>query len=914
MGVAVERRRAAGPWAASALARALAVVLLAAGLAPADPLAWPPATRDSRPWTRWWWLGSAVDEPGLTRELELLAAAGFGGVEICPIYGVVGEEARAVPFLSPRFVALVAHASAEARRLGMAVDLTTGTGWPFGGPTVSGEDAASALVVRKLRLAGGAAADPDALGGARIVAAMAVADGTGERLDLGNRAGPDGRLLWTVPKGQWSLYAALLRGTGQKVKRAAPGGEGLVLDPYAEEALARYLAGFDAALGPRASAPELRAQFHDSFEYYGASGTPGIAAEFARRSGYPLRDALPALAGDGVGDVVARVQGDYRRTLAALHLAYVRRWASWSRGRGNLSRNQAHGGPANLLDVYAAADIPETEVFGQPDEAQVPRLKLASSAAHLTGRALAAAEAFTWLGEHFQVPLWRAKEAADWLFLAGVNHLVYHGVPYSPADAEWPGWQFYASVNFGPRGGLWRDMPQLGAYVARCQSVLQAGVPDADVLLYHSPDDAWDTAGELLLQNPVPKAFEEAGLRLWQRGFQWDAVSDALLETARADGGRIRLGAGSYQVVLVPRVVRLAPAALRRLLQVAREGGRVAFLGGLPSDVPGLGALEPRRAELRALAASAGLDGASGDRPVGRGRVLAGDDVERLLAAAGVGRETVADAGLQLVRRRIGRDRVYFVVNRSARPFDAWAPLESAAASVVRLDPLAPQRTGRLASRAGPAGGTEVLLALAPGESAVLRAVEEPVSGPPWPEAVASGPAAPLGGTWSVEFVDGGPARPAGFEAAAPGSWTDRGDPEAQRFAGTARYTLAFERPLAERADDWLLDLGEVRDSARVRLNGRPVATVWSRPFRVRLGPLPEGRATLEVEVTNLAANRIRDLDLRGVRWKRFHDANVVGVDYKPLDASAWPVRASGLLGPVTLQPLACPRPAGARP
>jgi hypothetical protein len=128
--------------------RGLAVLLLASRLAAADPLAWPALTRDSRPWTRWWWLGSAVDEKGLTRELEQLSAAGFGGVEVCPIYGVVGEEERAVPFLSPRFVALVAHASAEARRLGMAVDLTTGTGWPFGGPTVGGEDAAPSSCAR----------------------------------------------------------------------------------------------------------------------------------------------------------------------------------------------------------------------------------------------------------------------------------------------------------------------------------------------------------------------------------------------------------------------------------------------------------------------------------------------------------------------------------------------------------------------------------------------------------------------------------------------------------------------------------------------------------------------------------------------------------------------------------------------
>jgi hypothetical protein len=96
-----------------------------------------------------------------------------------------------------------------------------------------------------------------------------------------------------------------------------------------------------------------------------------------------------------------------------------------------------------------------------------------------------------------------------------------------------------------------------------------------------------------------------------------------------------------------------------------------------------------------------------------------------------------------------------------------------------------------------------------------------------------------------------------------------------------------------------------VAESARVRLNGRPLGVAWCPPFRFRVGlALKAGDNTLEVEVTNLAANRVRDLDRRGVAWKYFHDANVVGRDYKPLDASGWPLRPSGLLGPVTLQPL----------
>jgi hypothetical protein len=207
--------------------------------------------------------------------------------------------------------------------------------------------------------------------------------------------------------------------------------------------------------------------------------------------------------------------------------------------------------------------------------------------------------------------------------------------------------------------------------------------------------------------------------------------------------------------------------------------------------------------------------------------------------------------------------------------------------------------------RAGAAGKAEVRLQLAAGQSVVVRTFEgRGLSGAAWPYVESAGPAVPLSGSWSVEFVDGGPKLPARFETRELGSWAAREDEDAKVFAGTARYTLSFDRP-AGAASDWLLDLGDVRESARVRLNGRELGTFWSRPFRIRTGDASKtGRNRLEIEVTNLPANRIRDLDKRGVAWKRFLDVNVVNIDYKPFDAAGWPLRESGLLGPVTLAPL----------
>ena len=896
-----------------ALAALIAFPAGAAEPAPAaDPLVWPTATREMRPWTRWWWLGSAVDREDLTRQLTLFSQAGLGGVEICPIYGAKGYEDRFLPFLAPRWMEMLAHTSNEAARLGLGLDLTTGTGWPFGGPWVSAEDASSSVILKRYDLAAGSPL-ADKLPAGRLQCLMAVPE-TGEAVDLVSRV-RDGRLDWIAPPGQWRLYCVTQSGPIQKVKRAAPGGEGDVLDPYSVKAMSDYLAVFDHALSLQPGV-RLRAQFHDSFEYFGASWTAGFFDEFGRRGGYDLRGQLPALFGEGAEDIVARVKYDYRATIAHLHEAYMQRWKEWAHAHGSLARDQAHGAPCNLIDLYATADIPETEIFGSVDERNVVMNKMASSAAHLAGRPLASAESFTWLNEPFQASWSQVKQAADYLFLCGVNHIFFHGIPYSPAAAPWPGWQFYAAVNFGPPGGLWRNLPEFAAYATRCQSLLQSGRPDNDLLLYFPLHDIWQTPTGLVLpltvhnveQALAPHPFHADALTLWQRGYSYDLVSDRFLAEAVAGPGGVRLAGGSWKAVLVPECRLMPESTLRQLIALARRGAIVLFHGGLPVDVPGLGGLAERRAEFKELIGSLGLkplaDAAIQQAQVGRGSFLVGTNLEALLRAAGVGREPAVDRGLRVIRRHGDAGYVYFLANRSDRAIDGWLPLSVRADSVAILDPRYEQRAGLAALRPAAEGATEVYLQLAPGESCILRASVGQVAGPAWEYSTAAGGAQPVAGTWSVQFVEGGPALPAAYETTGLASWTARDDPEARRFAGTARYTIGFDRPAGD-ADDWRLDLGRVCESARVKLNGHEVGAFWCAPFSAAVGPwLKPGRNTLEIEVTNLAANRIRDLDQRKVNWKYFYDANVLSRNYQPLDASRWPLFDSGLLGPVTLTPL----------
>jgi hypothetical protein len=263
--------------------------------------------------------------------------------------------------------------------------------------------------------------------------------------------------------------------------------------------------------------------------------------------------------------------------------------------------------------------------------------------------------------------------------------------------------------------------------------------------------------------------------------------------------------------------------------------------------------------------------------------------------------------GLLVLRKAEGTAPVYFLVNHALRPVDRWVPLARPASSVSLLDPLSGAITPGLA-RQNAAGQAEIRLYLEPGHSVLLR----PRTGPTSPDAPpAPAPTRPgetlrtLAPGWQVDFIAGGPELPLPWQPEHLGSWADGTDARRDAFAGTARYVTHFDFPADANpgARDLLLDLGEVREVARVRLNGRELGVTFLRPHRL---PVPANllRAQandLEIEVTNLAANRLRDLDKRGVAWRNFF---FVTIRYKDFDAAAWPLAPSGLLGPVALRAL----------
>jgi hypothetical protein len=515
----------------------------------------------------------------------------------------------------------------------------------------------------------------------------------------------------------------------------------------------------------------------------------------------------------------------------------------------------------------------------------------------VAGRPRISCESFTWLSEHFQSDLGRLKHFTDYLFLCGINHIVFHGTTYSPDDAAWPGWLFYASSQINPRNPIWRDLPELNTYITRCQSLLQTGRPDHDVLLYWPIDDDWMAQGGLRSGFSIDgghwrvgKGFRDTAKALWEARVLFDYVSDRQLADARTENGRIVVPGGEYRAVVLPPLHVLRPEAARHLLRLAEGGAKVVALSPrTPLDVPGLAQLEERRADLQkswsALAQAEGF----------RQRT----ELLPILAELGVKPDEILKApGLRVERRRLSNgDTCYFIANRGGQPVRQWTIPSRSGENVCLLDPW----TGQAGQAKRRADG-RVFLSLEPGETRFLIAGDSPTSSATWQDYIPDPDRSqPVSGPWRVSFIDGGPVRPRARLVEALSPYTSWDDAELQRFAGTARYGTGLRvEPAGDQ--EWILDLGEVHGSARVSLNGVELGVRVASPYRfVVPAESLQKLNKLVVDVTGTAANRIRDMDRRGVGWRIFRDINFVNRDYKRFSAADWGTVPAGLVGPVRL-------------
>ncbi|WP_304197591.1 glycosyl hydrolase [Flavobacterium alvei] len=877
---------------------------------------WPKSSNVNQPWARWWWMGSAVDKPNLKRSLEDFHNAGIGGVEITPIYGVKGEENNFIDYLSPKWMEMLDYTFQVADSLHMQVDMVLGTGWPYGGSHVTLPYAATKLIVEKYQLKKNETFDkaieidkakekiP-----ADLLYVMAYSS-DGKCVNLTQEL--KGNVLqWKAKKTDYTIYAVFSGKTGQQVKRAAPGGKGYTLDHYSEEALNAYVVPFNAAFKGREG--KVRAIFNDSYEVYGTDFTPNFFEEFKARRGYDLKEKLPLLLSETDNAIGNRIKSDYRQTISDLLLnKFDKPWTNWANSKNFKTKLQAHGSPGNLIDLYASADIPECETFGsmpfdipgfrrekediREGDADPVMLKFSSSAAHISGKPLVSSETFTWLRDHFKIALSQCKPEAEELLLNGVNHIFLHGSTYSPDRAKWPGWKFYASANFNNTDPTWEDAPALFSYISNCQSMLQQGQSDNETLLYWPIFDTWDKyqKGSLFFQFKIHSlaewlyetSFYNTTKRLIGKGYGVDFISDDFIAQAQVKEGKIVLPGGTFKSIVIPACDKMPLATLQKLIDLQKAGGKIIF-EGLPKSVPGYFEFENQNQKLATL-----LD-------ENKNIIQPISDIFKALEEAQTYPETLVSSGLKYTRRTVDGEKLYYLVNHSAKTIEGFIPLEVGNKEVVIFDPLTRDYGNAIVIKSDK--NTLVKLKIEPGQSLFLK-TENTASQKKWNYFEKTANAITLNGKWQLTFDKGGPKLPATATVSNLESWTKL-SPEAEAFSGTATYTLQFDNT-NNTVENWSLNLGDVRESAKVWLNDQFIGTSWSVPYQLNIGKLKKGKNTLKVQVTNLGANRVRDMELKGEEWKIFYEINMVDKDYNKFDATKWKPTPSGLLGPVTITPL----------
>ncbi len=905
---------------------------------------WIPIPPEAKPHTRWWWLGSAVDSANIRSLLETYGKAGLGGVEITPIYGVQGNEAHELQYLSAPWMRMLGWVETCGAQSGVRIDMATGTGWPFGGPWVATDDGACKAIFQSYGAAelqsGGALVDVtcadarqravarlgrvmlyDRSGRAANATSLARIDVQAKTVAIDVAAARKQLRLSDVAQ----MVVLYVGRTGQQVKRAAPGGEGLVIDHFDKGAVESYLSHIAQAFRTSRT-PAPHAFFNDSYEVYGADWTPQLLERFRARWGYALEDHFPAflLPAEERTEQARRILSDYRELMGELLLRnFTTQWTDWAHEQGAVTRNQAHGSPANLLDVYAAVDIPECESFGLSDfgirglrrdeghtkknDSDISMLKYASSAAHISGKRLTSSETFTWLTEHFRTSLSQCKPDLDLMFVAGVNHVFFHGTAYSPAEAEWPGWRFYASVDMSPQNPQWNAMPAFSDYVARCQSFLQWGESDADFLVYLPYYDMIEEQPERLplfdihhMAQRAPR-FIAAIQGIIRLGYDVDYVSDKyVLKTRPVAPDDLRLtttGQNRYAAIIVPGARLMPERTLRHLVRLAEAGTKVIFVGDMPVSNPGLARLQQQDASAyEALLASL------------KAHAVHVKDYDGMAELRLGGREALrTEHGLSVIRRRNAQGYHYFVSNLTPDDVDAFVPIAVPFASAEAYDPMT-GRVGRMAVSDG-----RLYLRLASGESMVIRTYDERnehVESEPLLQRADRREAPVLRlalSDFTLTFPESAPMRIAESWRLKDGlkSWTELGDERLCRMMGTGRYATTFRldgRTLEQAQEAWL-DLGDVRESVRLVVNGKEAGVLFAVPFRADIRPyLRTGKNELVLYVTNLAANRIAQMDRDGVAWRRFKEINVVNLQYGRENYADWAPMPAGLLTAPMLQ------------
>ena len=718
-------------------------------------------------------------------------------------------------------------------------------------------------------------------------------------LDLTAKLGTNGVLQWEVPAGDWQVMRfGCTVGDHAYVSTSSEGWGGHAVDALDRPAFQRY---WDAVVEPLLEDAKpfagraLKYLHTDSWEVEAINWTPSLPDEFRRRRGYDLRPFLPVLAGHIVDSRLAsdRFLNDFRRTIG--DLVADNHYGLFIAGahRHGLQIHPESGGPhavpIDAQQCLGANDAPMSEFWAWSWRHRIGDtnrffMKQPASAAHTYGHPLALGEGFTDIGPHWQERIWEnLKPSFDKALCEGLNLLVWHAFVCSPQEMGVPGQQYFAGTHFNPNTTWW---PQSGAflgYIDRCQALLQRGLFAADVCYYY---------GDQVPNFAQIKASDPAHI---MPGYEYDVITaDAVISRLAVKGGRLVLPDGmSYRVLVLPNRPAISLPVLRKVRELALAGATI--IGQKPVAATSLQDYPRCDAEVRQIA----------DELWDQGKVLAGKSAREVLLARGIKPDFEAvctekapkTVEMDFIHRTAAGEDIYFVANRSPEAARMLCTFRAAGKAPELWDPVSGQHHFATAYHEVE-GRVQMPLDFAPcgswfvvfREPATSHAAHAEANNPVFE------PRGELAGAWTVKFDPkwGGPASTQ-FERLE--SWTRSATAGIKYYSGKATYTKTFDLPgaSAKAGERTWLDLGDVRELAEVRLNGKDLGVVWTPPFRVDITDVakPAGNV-LEVTVVNFWPNRIIG-DQSLPSEQRFTRTNVRKLTKETA------LMESGLLGPVQL-------------
>ncbi len=909
----------------------------------------------SRPMVRWWWFGPAVVKPEILRELKQMKADGIQGAELAFVYAEeLDDPAKGIKnltFLSPEMLDDVAYAQAEGRKLGLRIDVTLCSGWPYGGPAITLAEAVGSLHTTTVPVAANATSIlvPTLKGGESIISAAiaqlstatAPAAGPGRgRNAAGRNAAFDastakpltisGTTATVAPEAKLRVAVFFIAShSGQVVKRAAVGAEGWVLDPFSHDAVATHLKAVGEPLLKAFGATPPYAIFSDSLEAYGSDWTPKLPEEFKKRRGYDLIPHLPELVAGG-SPAADTVRHDYGKTLTELvNENYLTQITDWAIAHHTKFRSQTYGEPAVSFSSQNLVSLAEGE---GPQWRSWSTLRWATSANHVFNHNVTSGETFTWLHS----PVFRAtpldmKTEADIDFIMGENQIVMHGWPYSPPQAFYPGWSLYAAANFNDNNPWHPVMPSVTAYIGRMSFLMRQGQPANQVAILLPTDDVWSTFSptHTTVTGAMGPRVSPLMAPILSAGYNVDYIDAEAID---------KVGLGTHQILVLPPTDRIPVETLRKIAAWEKTGGKVIAIGHAPSMDPegktvaeittlshqlfdpAKSTLVPDDASLPKALRSA----AKPDFQIAFQTDDAPDDSDP------------PHTQLGFIRRKLPAADIYFIANTSPDPIDTTASFGTTHKTGEAWDPDSGASTSATASSQS--------IHLAPYESRVFVFGSQSATRPgaprlaseTWVSTAAPGSQlADLSNDWKVNFVSDNKT----VTETTPTDWI--ADPSTKNYSGEAIYSRDFNLSASNTPVYLQIDGGKalagapnsppdhgpqpgvlgpnglpdprvtrtgpgmhayfdppIREAALVTINGEPAGALWHPPYRLDVSKLLKpGANHIEIHVYNTRLNA----------W-----AALPPHDFKPLTAKygdkfqmqdlqfVEPI-SSGLLGPVHL-------------